>query len=251
MWDMTTFKCIHIIINQKTPIKDASLSFDNRCIVLCGGGYVIKSFEFKHNKMNVYCDHSLSYFGHQNEQDVNCYISNDVTCLDISPNNDNLIVSCSENITCHLTDYHGNCLNEYKGHVKRILCVRFFADGKRFVTCSKDKTIKLWNIDKSNPIMSFEGHADSVLKIDISFDETQLLSTSRDGVINVWDIESGNIIQTYHVNKDIRSSMFLHKRRYPKPAKIDRYNVSDNVNDNNMNDNNVSDNNVSDNNDDS
>jgi WD40 repeat protein len=78
-------------------------------------------------------------------------------------------------------------------HMWAINDLAFSPDGEHFVTCSMDKTIKLWDartfellkvIDKDR----FDSHTSSVNKI-LWLDTGQVISISDDRAIMLWNIE--------------------------------------------------------------
>lgn len=79
-------------------------------------------------------------------------------------------------------------------HMYAINHVEFSPNGQHFVTCSMDKSIKVWNarefkllkvIDKSR----HAGHGTSVNKLYWSHYNQQLVSCSDDRTISVWDLK--------------------------------------------------------------
>lgn len=63
------------------------------------------------------------------------------------------------------------------------------------LSSSKDKTIKLWDIETGNEISTFEGHNDVVYSCKM-YDRNTAISVSGDGTSKMWDIRMSNIIQT-------------------------------------------------------
>ncbi|MEL7147920.1 MAG: WD40 repeat domain-containing protein, partial [Bacteroidota bacterium] len=79
-------------------------------------------------------------------------------------------------------------------HMYAINNVHFSPNGKHFVTCSMDKSIKVWDaatfrllkvIDKAR----HAGHGTSVNKLYWSPFSNQLVSCSDDRTISIWDIK--------------------------------------------------------------
>lgn len=63
---------------------------------------------------------------------------------------------------------------------------------EKFLTCSADKQIRLWQGEKI--INSFSGHTDVVRSL-VMLNEEVFASSSNDGTIKIWDL-SGNLIST-------------------------------------------------------
>ena len=55
-----------------------------------------------------------------------------------------------------------------EGHLGQILQVCFSLDGKTLVSCSADKTIKIWESENLNEINTLNGHSDWVNSVSIS-----------------------------------------------------------------------------------
>jgi WD40 repeat protein len=64
----------------------------------------------------------------------------------------------------------------------------------RFVTCSHDFTIKLFDLNTLECIRTFIGHEDTVRGINESSDET-IVSCSSDKTIRIWNLNSGECLK--------------------------------------------------------
>jgi WD40 repeat protein len=66
------------------------------------------------------------------------------------------------------------------------------ADGKRFVTASRDKTVRLWDMATGKPIGEpFRGHRSLVWSAVFSPDGTRVISASEDKTARLWDALTG------------------------------------------------------------
>jgi len=83
------------------------------------------------------------------------------------------------------------------GHIYTINDSSFSPDGKHFVTCSMDKTVKVWDaatlkllkvIDKAR----HAGHGTSVNKVFWSSFNNQVISCGDDHTISIWNISFNN-----------------------------------------------------------
>jgi WD40 repeat protein len=66
------------------------------------------------------------------------------------------------------------------------------------VTCSGDKTVRIWNADSRAPVKSLTGHTDQVYAIAISPDGNLIASGSYNGEVKVWKIADGTIVKEFN-----------------------------------------------------
>jgi energy-coupling factor transporter ATP-binding protein EcfA2 len=91
----------------------------------------------------------------------------------------------------------GREYNRLKGHDSYVESVNFSPDGKTLVSGSRDKTIKLWNVETGKEIRTLKGHDSSVNSVNFSPDGKTLVSGSRDNTIKLWNLETGKEIRTF------------------------------------------------------
>jgi len=88
-----------------------------------------------------------------------------------------------------------NRIGLLKGHTNWVRVLRITADGKKAVTGSSDRTLRVWNLEENSPAQLLKGHIREVLDLAISADGTRALSLSRDRTLRVWDLLSGQWIR--------------------------------------------------------
>ncbi len=77
-----------------------------------------------------------------------------------------------------------------------VISVSFSPDGKTLVSGSRDKTIKLWNVETGKEIRTLKGHDSYVYSVNFSPDGKTLVSGSWDKTIKLWNVETGKEIRT-------------------------------------------------------
>merc|ERR1711916_33197 len=78
-----------------------------------------------------------------------------------------------------------------KGHSSSVESVAWSADGRRVVSGSSDKTIRIWDVETGMEEKRLEGHSDHVSSVAWSADGRRVVSGSDDGTIRIWDVETG------------------------------------------------------------
>ncbi len=84
-----------------------------------------------------------------------------------------------------------------KGHKSDVTSVSYSPDGKYIASGSRDKTIKLWDVNTGNCIKTFSGHTYGVMSVSYSPDGKYLASGARDNTIKIWDVNTGNYLKTF------------------------------------------------------
>ena len=67
----------------------------------------------------------------------------------------------------------------------------FSPDGKRIVTGSGDETVKVWDAETGQEVLTLKGHAGAVISVAFSPDGKRIVSGSEDRTVKVWDAETG------------------------------------------------------------
>jgi len=94
----------------------------------------------------------------------------------------------------------GSCWSDYSfkeniaAHLFAINYLSFRKDGKFFVTCSMDKSIKLWDAETFRLLKVIDkgrhaGHGTSINKLVWSKYNNQVIAVSDDRSISIWDFD--------------------------------------------------------------
>jgi WD40 repeat protein len=77
------------------------------------------------------------------------------------------------------------------GHTDKVWCVCVSADGKRVLSGSADRTLRLWDAHTGKCLRVFAGHAGLVRGAALSPDGKRALSGSSDKTVRLWDTTTG------------------------------------------------------------
>ena len=111
-----------------------------------------------------------------------------------------LLAACQGNLRGWEYDYLDTLFNKnqrtLRGHTDMVISVAFSPDGKRLVSGSLDKTVKVWDAQTGQETLTLKGHTGGVLSVAFSPDGKRLVSGSEDKTVKVWDAQTGQEILT-------------------------------------------------------
>jgi WD40 repeat protein len=88
------------------------------------------------------------------------------------------------------------------GHSASVIGVAVSADGRRAVSCSGDRTLKVWDLESGRELRTLAGHFGDVNGVALAMDGRRVVSASGDGTLKVWDLESGRELRTLAGHSD-------------------------------------------------
>jgi len=98
----------------------------------------------------------------------------------------------------HISD---QALMNLRGHKSIIYSVSFSPDGKRIISCGRDQTIRVWDVESGDEVMILRGHKGSVTDVSFSPNGKRIVSCSTDQTIKVWDAIKGIELMTLRGHK--------------------------------------------------
>jgi len=84
----------------------------------------------------------------------------------------------------------------FRGHSDGVIAMAISPDGKRIVSGSDDKTIKIWDSASGDELMTLRGHDDWISSVAFSPDGKRIISGSADNTVKVWDSATGAELMT-------------------------------------------------------
>jgi WD40 repeat protein len=90
----------------------------------------------------------------------------------------------------------GTELRRFQGHEHRVTAVALLPDGRRALSGSEDRTLRLWDLETGTELRRFQGHEHRVTAVAPLPDGRRALSGS-DRMLRLWDLETGECVVTF------------------------------------------------------
>lgn len=140
----------------------------------------------------------------------------------LSDNND-LMLSCSEDTTIRLWCLKSKCnIFVYRGHNYPIWSIAIASQGDYFASASMDTTARMWSFDKMCPIRVFCGHEADVECVKFHPNAKYIATGSSDSTVRLWNISDGRMVRLMVGHKSsITSLSFLPDGKFLASASDD------------------------------
>ncbi|XP_075796225.1 WD repeat-containing protein 88 isoform X1 [Pelodiscus sinensis] len=84
-----------------------------------------------------------------------------------------------------------------RGHTDIVSSCHFCFEDTKILSCSYDKTVKLWDVEKSVPVQVFEEeHLAPISECSLTPDNKRVITSSYDKTVKAWDMETGKMLWT-------------------------------------------------------
>jgi WD40 repeat protein len=93
-------------------------------------------------------------------------------------------------------------LRTLEGHADDVNSVSVTLDGKRAVSGSDDKGLRVWDLENGACLRILEGHTGRVKSVSVTPDGKRAVSGGDDRTLRVWDLESGVCLRTLEGHTD-------------------------------------------------
>jgi len=88
----------------------------------------------------------------------------------------------------------------FEGHKDNVFAVAVFPDGRRMVTASADKTLRLWDLEDNIVLKEMKGHSNWVRTIAVSRDGKFIASGDDGGELIAWNGDGESLIKPIKVH---------------------------------------------------
>jgi WD40 repeat protein len=105
-------------------------------------------------------------------------------------------VLSASNGTLTLTNFQsGRPVRKLEGHADGVYCAAFDLKGRRALSGSRDRTVRVWDLQTGHCLGVLKGHTYHVHDVVWAADQRHAISCSRD--IRLWNVDSGECLRVF------------------------------------------------------
>lgn len=214
LWDIKKYKELKIFKGNAFSINKSLISSDGSFAVTGGFDNILRLWDFKNAalKYNKKVDNPEDISSVSISPDLKYILSitRDMILYDretgneiqkfsgdryyydeavtFTKDNQYILISDRSNVIFLLDIKSGRIIRKFSGHTGSIKTISLSPDGKYFVSCGLDQSVRLWSITSSSEICSSFEHPDYVTSVVFSRDGKYIVSGSMDGTLILWEI---------------------------------------------------------------
>jgi WD40 repeat protein len=109
-----------------------------------------------------------------------------------------------------------------EGHTSWVRACAVTPDGRRVISASDDRTLKVWDLDTGRALATLDAHA-AVRACAVTPDGRRVVSGAHDCTLKVWDLDTGRVLATLggHTH-GLRACAVTPDGRHVVSASVDR-----------------------------
>ena len=157
-------------------------------------------------------------------------ITKRINALALSANAQSILCAEDDNLIHLVNATSGQRTATLVGHEGEVNEVRFTPSGDLALSCSNDRTVRVWDLHNGKEVRCLRGHTSGIWCLDVSADGNYAASAGsgypeneKDCTIRIWDINTGSEVARYvgH-SKGIRSVRFNRSGDLLMSASVDK-----------------------------
>uniref|UniRef100_A0A8C5MKF8 WD repeat domain 88 n=1 Tax=Leptobrachium leishanense TaxID=445787 RepID=A0A8C5MKF8_9ANUR len=83
----------------------------------------------------------------------------------------------------------------FRGHTDAVTCCHFCFEDSKFLSCSHDRTARLWDISTGKVVHVFgDEHTAPISECNITSDNLRMITSSYDKTVKCWDMQTGKVL---------------------------------------------------------
>jgi WD40 repeat protein/serine/threonine protein kinase len=231
LWSAEEGKCLEVFQGHSKPVRALAVSADGRRALSSAefpdrelrvwdlaAGQCLRVLEAKWagaTSLGLSHDgrYAVTNAGHAQDKRAHFYAidlesGNDIQRMDADTVPPKMIALCpdgeliaasgwSPGVALYDLNRHGWRRHSLEGHSGAIACLAFSPEGRRLLSGSADRTLRIWDVETAALVRSLEGHSDWISCLAVSPDGQWALSGSNDGTIRLWKLATGDCARTF------------------------------------------------------
>ncbi len=85
----------------------------------------------------------------------------------------------------------------FDGHTGRVTQLAWSDDGRRALSGSEDRTLRLWEVADGRPLLTLEGHEAVITALAVDWRHDRVLSGAKDGSVWLWSLEKAGRLRRF------------------------------------------------------
>ena len=102
----------------------------------------------------------------------------------------------------------------FYGHTGTVNSIDMNQEMSKIISCSRDGTIKVWDVESGQMLQSINAHPDGVSDVEFNKSGNTIVSCGSDSSINLWDADSYQLIKNIKTNFRVNAVSFHYSGNY-------------------------------------
>jgi serine/threonine protein kinase len=94
------------------------------------------------------------------------------------------------------------------GHTAAVTGIEYSSNGRKLLSSSADKTVRVWDVATKTNDLTLTGHSDIVRTVNFNKAMTRIISASNDKTARVWSYPAGKQLRKWDFDKEVTAAIF-------------------------------------------